>query len=174
MRILDLGAGCGQWAFRFAPYVKDVVAVEFSRSMCDIGIAEAKSRHAANVIFIHCSAENYMCDASFDLVFISGLFVYLTDVQAEKLMTNLRRIPGKPIIFVRDGISILKKRHWINNAYSKVIGADYSAIYRTNEEYLSLFSDCGFSHIENGQMFDEGCPLNKYPETRLWYYVFKK
>lgn len=172
-KVLDLGAGVGQWTFRFAPYVKEVLAVEYMDSLCQIGRLEAKKRGIDNVNFITNAAEMFQTDEQFDLVFISGLFVYLNIEQAQLLMNNiLRFVKIGGMILVRDGVSILEKPHHINNRYSSILNEYYSAFYRTRDDYITLFKDAGFRLIQDGQMFDEGCPLNKFTETRLWYFQF--
>lgn len=172
-RVLDLGAGVGQWTFRFAPLAKEVVAVEYTDSFADIGRKEAEKRGLTNVKFVQCSAENYQADEPFDVVFISGLFVYLNPEQAQTLMNHLPSLV-KPngLIMLRDGTSILEKSYTINNRYSTILSESYSALYRTRDEYVTLFQQAGFQLKQDGQVFDEDCPLNKFPETRLRYYLF--
>jgi hypothetical protein len=36
-----------------------------------------------------------------------------------------------------------------------------------------MFAAAGFSIVRDENMFEEGSPLNKYPETRLRIYQFK-
>lgn len=173
MTVLDLGAGVGQWTFRFAPLVKHVTAVEYMDSFAEIGRVEAKKRGLTNVEFIHSAAENYTSEAAFDVVFISGLFVYLNPDQAQTLMDHLPRLVKKDgILLLRDGTSILDKAYTINNRYSDILSEQYSALYRTRDEYIQLFHQSGFHLIQDDQVFDEGCPLNKFAETRLRYYLF--
>jgi SAM-dependent methyltransferase len=172
--VLDLGAGVGQWTFRFAPLVKKVVAVEYANSLAEIGRAEVLNRGANNVQFITSPAEQFVSAEQFDIVFISGLFVYMTDEQVASLMKNL---PGlvKPdgVLLLRDGTSILSQRHIIDNRFSDILKEYYSAVYRTRDEYIALFEKAGFERLQDGQVFDEGCSLNKFSETRLWYYQFR-
>jgi ubiquinone/menaquinone biosynthesis C-methylase UbiE len=172
--VLDLGAGVGQWTFRFAPHVRRVVAVEYAESLAEIGRVEAKKREAWNVEYVVSPAETYQAVEPFDCVFISGLFVYLTDEQAARLMVNVRNLvkPGGSLV-LRDGTSILSQRHQIVNRFSEILRAQYSAIYRTAPEYCRLFAESGFALEVDGQVFPEGCPLNKFRETRLRYYVFR-
>lgn len=172
--VLDLGAGVGQWTFRFAPHVKRVVAVEYAESLAGIGRAEAHRREVRNVEFVVSAAESYRTAEQFDCVFISGLFVYLTDEQCAKLMSHVRTLL-KPdgMLILRDGTSILKKRHQIVNRFSEILKAHYSAVYRTTDEYRRIFAAAGFQTECHGQVFPEGCALNKFPETRLRYYVFR-
>jgi SAM-dependent methyltransferase len=173
--LLDLGAGVGQWTFRFAPLVGKVVAVEYSAPLAEIGRKEAARRQAHNVEFVVSAAEAFESAEQFDVVFVSGLFVYLTDAQCARLMSALPRLL-KPTgtLLLRDGTSILPgKRHEIDHRFSQHLKEYYSAVYRTRDEYLALFAGAGFALVQDGQMFDESSPLNKYPETRLRYYVFR-
>jgi len=51
---------------------------------------------------------------------------------------------------------------------------NYSAIYRTKEEYAEIFEGIGFRLLKDSNMFEEGCCLNKFPETRLRIFKFEK
>jgi cyclopropane fatty-acyl-phospholipid synthase-like methyltransferase len=173
-KLLDLGAGVGQWSFRFAPKVRKVVAVEYAESLVNIGRAEAAKRGITNVEFVVAPAESYKPATPFDVVFISGLFVYLTDEQASTLMSHVYKlVKNQGIIILRDGTSILPHRHEIVDRFSETLQTRYSAIYRTSAEYREAFSAAKFCLIKEGQVFPEGCPLNKFRETRLRYYVFQ-
>lgn len=177
-RVVDLGAGVGQWAFRLAPRVREVIAVERSSGFVRIFREAVASRGTTNVRIVHEGAETWRPaegDAPFDAVFISGLFVYLVDAQADTLMHALPAYvaPGGTVI-VRDGTSILGARHDIDRRWSEHLGTEYSATYRTRDEYVAMFAAAGFALEEDAPMFPEGHPLNKYPETRLWLYRFRR
>ena len=171
--ILDLGAGVGQWSFRFVEAgAASVTAVEYSEPLAEIGRTEAARRGVANLFFEVSAAEQFHDGKTYDIVFISGLFVYMNDEQAALLARNLVDFchPGT-IVLLRDGTGIAG-RHEINNRMSEHLQSLYSAVYRTREEYLELFASKGFRLLRDENMFDEGCPLNKYPETRLRIYRF--
>lgn len=174
--LLDLGAGVGQWTFRFAPLVRRVVAVEYSAPLAKIGQNEARRRGVQNVEFVVSPAEAFETQERFDVVFVSGLFLYLDDTQCERLMYRLPQLlDSGGTLLLRDGTSVLAgRRHEIDNRFSQTLNEYYSAIYRTREEYLALFAQVGLELILDGQMFEESSPLNKYPETRLRYYVFRR
>ncbi|EHR68994.1 methylase involved in ubiquinone/menaquinone biosynthesis [Burkholderiales bacterium JOSHI_001] len=174
-RVLDLGAGVGQWTFRFAERgAAQVVAVEYARGLVDIGQAAAQRRGMAQVQFVESAAEAYANDTPFDLVFISGLFVYLNDDQAERLLQRLPALvrPGGTLL-LRDGTGVAG-RHEINDRHSDHLGQNYSATYRTRAQYLALMAGQGFAALRDENMFPEGHPLNKYPETRLRLYEFRR
>jgi SAM-dependent methyltransferase len=170
--VLDLGAGVGQWSFRFAPSVRRVVAVEYAESMAAIARAEAERLRCTNVEFVVAAAEDYVAQERFDLIFISGLLLYLTDTAARRVLDGARAAlqPGG-VVFIRDAISVQSHRHVIANRYSAALRADYSALYRTRPELRAMFAAAGLRLEHEQQVFPEGSRLNKFPETRL--YTFK-
>lgn len=172
--ILDLGAGVGQWSFRFVDRgARHVTAVEYSEPLVEIGRKEATDRGVTNLDFVASPAEKFAPNQPYDIVFISGLFVYMTDAQSDALLANLpRACTSDTLVLLRDGTGIAN-RHEINDRRSDHLQAQYSATYRTRNQYAALFSAAGFELIDDENMFDEGCPLNKYPETRLRIYRFR-
>lgn len=174
MTVLDLGAGVGQWAFRFAEAgARSVMAVEYSSPLAEIGEAEALRRGFDTVRFKVSAAEDFSTKTPYDLVFISGLFVYMNDDQAERLVARLHCFcHDRTKVLLRDGTALVS-RHEINDRMSEHLQTRYSAIYRTCQEYTDLFARHGFVLLRDENVFDEGCPLNKYPETRLRIYHFE-
>lgn len=172
--VLDLGAGVGQWAFRFAERgAKHVTAVEYSGELAEIGRREALRRGVGNLEFVVSAAETFETNASFDVVFVSGLFVYMNDDQAGALVEGLPRFCHKDtLLLLRDGTAT-GERYEINDRLSEHLKTRYSATYRTVSQYRELFERHGFRLVRHENMFDEGCPLNKYPETRLRIYEIR-
>ncbi len=173
--ILDLGAGVGQWAFRFAERgAKKVTAVEYSEELAGIGRAECQHRGTKNVEFVVSSAEAFETSDRFDMVFCSGLCVYLDDEQFAALTKQIPQWvqPGGALL-VRDGMGRFK-RHEINDRFSEHLQSQYSATYRTREMYLEGFARPPLHLVRDEHMFPEGHPLNKYPETRLHVFLFRK
>lgn len=169
--VLDLGAGVGQWAFRFVEHkAGHVTAVEYSAQLAEIGRLEARRRGVSNLEFVVSPAEQFTSSRTFDVVYISGLFVYLNDDQAEKLVSGLSRFCNPQTqVLLRDGTGVTH-RHEINNRFSQHLQTDYSATYRTAEQYETLFARHQFELMRHENMFPEDCVLNKYPETRLRIY----
>lgn len=175
LSVLDLGAGYGQWAFRFSPHVRSVTAVDYAESMIKSGIEEAKKLGLRNVSFIHSAAEEFKSFHQWDLVFISGLFMYLDDRQGTevaKIAVNALKPGGKLVL--RESASILEHRHAIENKWSEATQSDYSALYRQKHEFEDIFCNLGLELLEHGGVFPPDSPLNKWPETRLFFYIFRK
>lgn len=172
MKILELGAGYGQWAMRFAPFVKKVCAVDYASSMIEVGKKYAQNEGISNIDFILSSAEDFYSNEKWDLIFILGLFMYLDDYQADCVSNNIKLMlapNGK--VFLRESISILPDRHLIDNQWSEALGVYYSALYRRKSDFLSLFAPLVVE--SSGWFFADGSPLNKWKETRLAYFSFK-
>lgn len=175
MNVLDLGAGYGQWAFRFAPFVRTVTAVEFSQPMLEAGVAEARRRGITNINFIHSAVEKFTTTNTYSLVFISGLFMYLNDFQASlAVKTASAAVEAGGSLFLRESISLLGHRYIIDDRYSAAANDNYSALYRMPEEFITMFTNQGLNLIEHANMFSDGCPLNKWNETRLHFFLFNK
>ncbi|MBT5717853.1 MAG: class I SAM-dependent methyltransferase, partial [Opitutae bacterium] len=140
LRVLDLGAGVGQWAFRLVEEgAKSVTAVEYSADLVEIGQREAKERKISNVEFIVSPAEDFIASNYYDVIFISGLFVYMGDDQADKLMNNISlACHSGTTVLLRDGTAI-EGRFEINNRMSEHLQTEYSASYRTRQEYFEIF-----------------------------------
>jgi cyclopropane fatty-acyl-phospholipid synthase-like methyltransferase len=174
MRVLDLGSGAGQWSFRFAKHVNRVVAVEYSQDMCNLALNEAKKSGINNIEFVNISAQDYRTNMKFDLIFISGLLIYLNDKECNILLSQcVRYLKHGGRLVLRDGTGV-NSRYDINDRYSETLDAYYSATYRTIEQYISLFESKGLLVIQHEDMFLQGSPLNKWKETRLRIYEFKK
>jgi ubiquinone/menaquinone biosynthesis C-methylase UbiE len=172
--ILDLGGGAGQWALRFSSLVKEVTLVEFSDTMINLAIQSAADKKAHNISFYHSDAQNFIQPYSYDLIWISGLLIYLDDIECESVIKNsYEMLDSDGRILLRDGTGIGTK-HEIRNQFSSSLQLEYSATYRTNDEYKDLFFKHGFELVSSQDMFENGSPLNKWKETRLRLYEFKK
>ena len=172
--VLDLGAGVGQWSLRFADWgATQISAVEYSNELVKIGRREVSRRGLTyKVKFFESSAQDFETEDKFDFIFISGLFVYLNDADAQKLCSKLIDFCNpNAVVFVRDGTG-LEKRYEINDKYSEHLKSQYSAIYRTRKEYIELLGVNKLKLKIDSDMFPEGHLLNKYPESRLRVYLF--
>lgn len=173
-RVLDLGAGAGQWSFIFSKISKKVDAVEYSIDMLDLAIKEGSIRNIKNVNYINSSAQEFQSSNKYDLIWISGLLIYLSDDDCEQLVSNCySMLRNSGMLLLRDGTGV-NHRHEIDNRYSKDLNSYYSATYRTAEEYMALFNSIGFKLVEDEDMFQDGSRLNKWKETRLRVYKFGK
>jgi SAM-dependent methyltransferase len=68
-RVLDVATGAGHTAFAFAPYVREVTAVDITLPMLTTAADLAQQRGLANIRFVQAAAEQFpVAGAGFDLV----------------------------------------------------------------------------------------------------------
>jgi len=174
MKMLDLGSGYGTWAFEFAEHVKLVHAVDYEEKMVKLGRDRAKQEGIDNIEFFISSVQKYTSDILYDIIILSAVCIYLNDNDIKQMLKHMEQYihPGT-ILVLRDSTG-LHDRYVIYKEYSERLGTMYSATYRTRDEYIKLFGSIGFELIQDEDMFEQGSPLNRYKETRLRIYKFKK
>lgn len=174
MYVLDLGAGTCFWSIIFSKKVKKVYAVDYSKGMLELAMENVAKKGIKNIKFVHCFAQDFVSDIKFNLVFISGLFLYLNDDEAKKAVSNISKYSkiGTELL-LRDGTGV-SNRYEFTNRYSTNLKAFYSATYRTRQQFINLFRNIGFSLVKDENMLWPDSELNKYSETRLRIYLFKK
>jgi cyclopropane fatty-acyl-phospholipid synthase-like methyltransferase len=172
--VLDLGCGSCFWSIFLAKEVRRVVAVDFSKDMLTQGVSRALSKGITNIDFVQSSCQEFVSKRPFDIIFISGLFLYLNDSELETVMSHISgySMEGTKVLF-RDGTG-MGERYEFTNRYSPALKAYYSATYRTRDDFIRIFRSRGFDLVKDDDMFPGDSPLNKYPETRLRIYLFKK
>lgn len=178
--VLDLGCGIGRWAEPLLPLCKIYTGVDFSEGM----IEEAKKRCAhlmnENTSFICSSVQDFLeseeSDKTFDIIIVSYVCMYINDSEIERVMHRISEIASeKCVVYFIDTVG-LEKRLTLNEIYSEALKSDYSAIYRTVDEYerlYSVFEKNGFSGVSRGFM----PKLNNeeaYSETDRHYMVLKR
>lgn len=175
MDVLDMGAGYGQWALRFAPLVHGVTAVDYQQNFLDRGREAAQKAGITNIDFVRSPVEAYIPDKSFDRIFFSGIFVHLTDELIRRTLAHvLPALREDGLVVLREPTSILAESYMLDRIYSKALNCDYSALYRTAGQIAALFAEQGFRCLSEGQVFPEGSAQNKFPETRLRFYTFAR
>lgn len=172
--LLDLGCGYGHWSIHFSRLFKNVIGVEYSESLTKYGQKLAIEKNIKNIAFKHSDVCSFQFEGFYDVVLISGLFLYLHNEDVTDILTRLSKHLSKGSrVILRDGMSLLEHDHIIVDKYSSALEDNYSAIYRTPENYKRLFSECGYQLIESMDMFSKESALNKWQETRLRVMVYE-
>lgn len=172
--LLDIGAGIGEWSRIFAKKIKSVCAVDYSEAMIEKARAKAAEENIDNIKFVVSSAEDYIDKNKYDIIFISGLILYLSDEGLLRLSKNIAEMSHEgTILFLREPIGTIG-RYEIEDRYSPELKANYSAVYRERGDFITNFENAGFVLEKDDDMFEEGSPLNKWKETRLRVFMFRK
>lgn len=173
MKIVDLGSGWGNWAFKFVEKgAEQVTCVDYVEEMCKKGKEIAKRDGVENIKFVNASVQKFHSDVKYDIVFISGISVHMNDLEYRNMIDNIREYTHKnSVLILRDGTGV-PNRFFFDKDYSERLDTLYSGIYRSRDEYKQMFGKAGFKLVYDENMFPEGHPLNRFPKTRLRLYKF--
>ena len=168
-RVLDIGCGIGRWAEKISSQVSLYHGTDLIPGF--IEIATARCSAYENTSFQVISAQDISPSSlavkpPFSLVLISGLLIYLSDSDVEKLLKNIRLCVSKRSrILIREPIA-LDQRLTLDNYWSEELKSHYSSIYRTASELREMFTMFlgSFKLCADRPLFDES--LSNRRETR--------
>ena len=137
-RVLDLGCGAGAWVEIFAQRYGSVIGVERSPLMAEA--ARKRVAHLPNAQILQGDTRQDLPEGPFDLIFLGGLCMYLSDADVLELLGSLKRRLGK-------GGSIILRESTVRKGMHLAKG-EYQAVYRSVELYGQLFADAEFLPAE--------------------------
>ena len=137
-RVLDVGCGAGAWVEIFAQRYKSVVGVE--RSSLMVEAATMRVAHLSNAQILQGDGRQDLPEGPFDLIFLGGLCMYLSDADVLELLGSLKRRLDK-------GGSIILRESTVRKGMHLAKG-EYQAVYRSVELYGQLFADAEFFPAE--------------------------
>ena len=145
--VLDIACGVGRWADAITENILRYYGIDFSEEFIDICEKRIKKE---NYFFKISSATevgncfNQYNWLSCNRIIIAGILMYLNDDDVNKLFYELHTICQKDsIIYVREPIGITE-RLTLENHYSEELETQYSAIYRTKDNYVEILKSNGF------------------------------
>lgn len=175
--ILDIGCGIGRWADALeGTDISHYHGVDFSTTL----IEAAKQRHQnKKFTFQVLAAEDVepsklAHQGPFSHLIISGVLLYLNDVELAQALHSARRCAGpNALIYIREPIAV-SRRLTLDQYNSVELSSDYSAIYRTDVELQTAFNETlitnGFQMIVNDYLYPE--QLNNRAETVQKIFLF--
>lgn len=171
-KVVDLGGGVGFWAKRFDELGADVVLVEREVSF----IQKAHSILAdTNIEIIHADCIDFdAAQQSIDLVFMSGVSIYLDDSQFETLLKRAAKYVREGAIFVHRDAYGIEEHFEFQDRFSQNLQELYSARYRTRRHYDEIFSSSGWTKkIVDFDMY-EGSAKKRWSETDLRVALYQR
>ncbi|MDA8793433.1 class I SAM-dependent methyltransferase [Bacteriovoracaceae bacterium] len=135
-RVLDIGCGAGTWLEIFAKRFKEVIGVEQSHLM--LQAAREKTAEYPNVTIFESDSRHDLPKGPFNMIFLGGLCMYLSDQDTISLISSLKER------LTKDGVIMLREST-VNHGYFLSQG-EYQAIYRSLDLYRQLFKRAGFTH----------------------------
>lgn len=150
-RVLDIGCGIGRWAGFILPNCQFYCGVDFSSEM--VRVATQVCQRCGGNFALHCmsaletvsqNADFY--GGQFDVAIASGVLMYINDSDVMKIFQRIPRLMAKHCTIYSAEPVGLKERLTLNEFPSEALQTSYSAIYRTVEEYMELYTPL----FENG------------------------
>ncbi len=183
-RILDVGCGVGRLARMLLPKCGLYYGVDFSESMVnttrkvcermksDGCKADYKIEQLSLSEALQKTPDHY--GGVFDCICFCGVCMYVNDEVLQESFCNIPALLGsRSAALFHEPVGI-RKRLTLNNFYSGALSTLYNAIYRTPQEYLSLYQpllNAGFSVESQGKIPDLD---ENYSDTYRWYAVLKR
>lgn len=180
-RVLDVGCGIGRIAEMVLPRCGFYCGVDFSESMVKAteklchSLAE-KDRFDCRVMsfsqVVEHSSDFY--GGKFDAVLVLGVCMYINDAELKRIFNKLNCLLADTCtVYFTEPVG-LGERLSLVDFPSKDLQMDYSAIYRTAEEYTTLYApllEAGFSVAEQNYRPRFG---ETYTDTGRWYTILKR
>ncbi len=181
LKILDIGCGVGRWGFHLADFADTYLGFDYSDTFINIAKEKAENENLNHLNFqvlsaIDFSINDLVIKPPFDLILIAGVLAYLNDDDCINLLNKVEAsISIDSLFYLREPIAI-ENRLTLNSFYSEEMDHEYSAIYRTIDEYDSIFEKSNFYNsltlINDVDLFPDN--LNNRTETKQHIFIFKK
>jgi len=156
-RVLDLGCGVGREDFEIADDCSEIIAFDYSKGFIELAKKRAKKKNITNIKFGVADITKLRPMGLFDIVIITGTFIYLRDNQMRsviKLISKSLRPGG--IVFSREATASNAHFSRIDD-YDEKFGCEYNAVYRTRHDYEMAFAEKKLKNTYWNYLF---CPLN--------------
>jgi len=167
---IEIGAGSCQWTHILSNISKKVLVTDTCKGMLDIGkeyIIKKKLKNKIDFFYGDIFEKKNPLNSPYDLVFISGLILYLSQNQFSKLIKFISmNTKSSSTLILREPVGI-DKEFVLDNVYSKELKTNYSAVYRTEKEIIDSFKLNNFFVEKSEWLHPDNSKFNKWEETRL-------
>lgn len=171
-KVLDIGCGVGRWGKEVLEAGAGYCGVDYSEDILKLAKDYLSGGGDFELICSSFQDVNKKTDlAQFNKVIISGCLMYINDTELQSSMKKLQKfLPQSARLYLRETIATTE-RLTLNNFYSEELQTNYSAIYRTREEYVRLLQP-HFRIQQQGQLYESS--LNNRSETFCYYFIAEK
>jgi SAM-dependent methyltransferase len=163
-RVLDLGAGACGLSYYLAPFVREIVAVDFVQELLE------KRALPPNIKTIVSDIRDFEVEDLFDVVLIYGVLNYvLDDDDVARVYRNIHRM------LAPDGVCIIKHQSGVHEAvpvdkFSEEFGTRYIAVYRHLDREIELLKS--LFDVEVLDVYP--AHLNRWANTHFYAYVCRR
>lgn len=170
-KVLEIGCGIGRWADALHDKCGSFLGIDFSEDLIEIA---KKSYNYDNCEFQVMSAtdikvDELLIEPPFDIVIFSGVLMYINDEDLGVIIDEVNNVTDEnKKIFIMEPISCMETRLTLKDFYSEGLESDYSAIYRTENEYIDVFKKFNCEDIVSEDIFKD---LSDHSETQYKYFI---
>ena len=170
--LVDLGGGVGLWSEYFSEQINKVTLVEREEKFIELAKQKINNK---NIEIIHSDVVDFNANEnSFDVVFISGVTLYLDDEYLLLLMNKVKNYLKPNGIFIHRDAYGINQKFLLDSKKSENLKLHYSAVYRTRQEYDDVFiNKNNFEKVFDEDMYPEETKLNVRKETKLRIAIYK-
>lgn len=179
-RVLDIGCGIGRWGEELCK--KGLYYVGIDGSPVLIEHAKNNLKYFADKALLVGYFQEFLDvlqaageQEAFQLVLVNGVFMYLNDADFQKALEDIKCVCGNLCqIYIKESMGVYE-RLTLDQIYSDGLHQDYSAIYRSIDEYRTAITEAfgeSFRLISEGELFDVS--LHNRRETTDYYLIWKK
>ena len=179
-RVLDIGCGIGRWGEYLLEKGLYYVGIDGSPKMIERAENNLKKYAGKKLIVGSFQQFPQRLDeegetALFDKVFVNGVFMYLNDRDYRQALKDIHGICVQGCeLYIKESMGI-KERLTLDRIYSESLTQEYSAIYRSVEEYRETMAEefsADFRIVEEGRLFGE--ELENRAETTDYYFIWRR
>lgn len=175
--VLDVGCGTGRWADVVVPECGKYLGTDFSQELVDIARTRFSSNPHTN--FVCLPAEQVSATTiqdRFQVILSLGLFIYLNDDELIKTIQGYASVADTSCrLLLREPVGT-QTRLTIKEHFSEDMDQIYNAIYRTEEEIMSIVRaelfPKGFSLRDSGDVYEAA--LNNRADTKQKWFLLEK
>lgn len=178
-RVLDIGCGIGRWADALIGKVAKYHGTDLIDHL--VTIAQERFKDQPGFSFQALRAQDVRAaqltsPPPYDVVIVAGLFPYINDADCQSILANAAECCSESArMFIREPVGI-EKRLTLDRIWSEDLKHEYSAIYRTADEFITFFdaalAPAGFVLTKQAPLLPP--ELTNRKETTQHYFVLER
>lgn len=182
-RVLEWGFGTGRITKHILETASHYVGVDYVEDFVTLAKGREDIRRTEHTHFL-CGSFEDLAEGRLELpqgvlfdrfVIAGGVMMYINDDVLKKCLAKLPALLApSAILYISEPIA-MEKRLTLNQFYSDELAAEYSAIYRTREEYDRLFAPlyaAEFQMVRSEEFFVEDIKARQ--ETKQWLFLLRR